>query len=256
MDYRHVRLDRSDDGVLTVTLHTGGDSCTWGARPHTEVTEALAEVAADRDARVVVLTGAGSDFLRLPHGGAEWIARGNLPASTWDRVVREGNRLIHALLDVEVPMVAAVNGPALVHSELALLCDVVVSADTAVFGDAAHFPSGLVPGDGMQVIWPLLLGPNRGRHLLLTGAQLTAQEAHALGVVGEVVPAGTELARAHEIAAGLARNNPTLLRSTRAVLTRPLKRAMADDLHLGLALEAFTSLSGAEWFREQDGPAG
>lgn len=253
-DGTHAVVDRDDAGVLTVRLHTDGGTCVWGAGPHAEVADLLGLVAQDREARVVVLTGTGDEFLHLPEGGPGWLARGNLPPSGWDRVVREGNRLIHNLLDVEVPMVAAVNGPALVHCELALLCDVVVASPTAVFGDAAHFPGGLVPGDGMQVLWPLLLGPNRGRHLLLTGATLDAQEAKALGVVGEV--ADDPLARAQEIATGLARNNPALLRSTRAVLTRPLKRAMAEDLHLGLALEAFTSLSGAEWFRENDPPRG
>lgn len=246
--FEHVRLHRDDAGVLTVTLHTDGGPCVWGAAPHAEVADALGLVAQDRDARVVVLTGTGSDFLQLPAGGPEWLARGALPASGWDRVMREGNRLIHNLLDVEVPMVAAVNGPAVVHSELALLCDVVLASETAVFADAAHFPGGLVPGDGMQVLWPLLLGPNRGRHFLLTGQQLDAHEAKALGVVGEVLAPEALLPRAHALAAGLAAHNPVLLRSTRAVLTRPLKRAMADDLHLGLALEAFTSLSGAEWF--------
>jgi enoyl-CoA hydratase/carnithine racemase len=246
--FEHVQITRDDAGVLTVTLHSDGGPCVWGAAPHREVADALGLVAQDRDARVVVVTGTGTDFLQLPEGGPEWLARGHLAASAWDRVIREGNRLIHNLLDVEVPMVAAVNGPAVVHSELALLCDVVVASDTAVFADAAHFPGGLVPGDGMQVLWPLLLGPNRGRHFLLTGQQLDAHEAKALGVVGEVVPPEQLLPRAYELAARLAAHNPVLLRSTRAVLTRPLKRAMADDLHLGLALEAFTSLSGAEWF--------
>ena len=249
--FEHVGITRDDAGVLVVTLHTDGGSCVWGADPHREIADALGLVAQDRDARVVIVTGAGQEFLTLPTGGPEWIARGNLSARSWDRVMREGNRLIHNLLDVEVPMIAAVNGPAVVHSELALLCDIVLASDTAVFADAAHFPGGLVPGDGMQVLWPLLLGPNRGRHFLLTGQQLDAYEAKALGVVGEVLPQAQLLERAHALAAGLARNNPALLRSTRAVLTRPLKRAMADDLPLGLALEAFTSLSGAEWFSDE-----
>ncbi len=243
-------VDRDAAGVLTLRLHSDGGICVWGAGPHAELADLLGLVAQDREARVVVLTGTGEEFIRLPEGGPRWLSRGGLAPSGWDRVIREGNRLIHNLLDVEVPMVAAVNGPALVHCELALLCDVVIASPTAVFGDAAHFPGGLVPGDGMQVLWPMLLGPNRGRHLLLTGATLDAAEAKALGVVGEVV--ADPLARAREVAEGLARNNPALLRSTRAVLTRPLKRAMADDLHLGLALEAFTSLSGAEWFPEDD----
>jgi enoyl-CoA hydratase/carnithine racemase len=248
--FEHAVIDRDDAGILTIRLHSDGGPCVWGAAPHREVADLLGLVGQDRDARVVILTGTGDTFLELPEGGAEALARGGLKARSWDRVIREGNRLIHNLLDVEVPMIGIVNGPAVVHSELALLCDVVLASDTATFADAAHFPGGLVPGDGMQVLWPLLLGPNRGRHFLLTGQSLGAEEAKALGVVGEVLPPEDLMARALEIATGLARNNPILLRSTRAVLTRPLKRAMAEDLHLGLALEAFTSLSGAEWFSD------
>jgi enoyl-CoA hydratase/carnithine racemase len=250
-DGKHAFVDRDAAGVVTVRLHSDGGTCVWGARPHTEITDLFGLIGQDRQARVVVVTGTGEEFLHLPEGGAEQIARGTVPARAWDRVIREGNRLISSLLDVEVPMIAAVNGPAVVHSEIALLCDIVIASDTAVFADAAHFPSGLVPGDGMQVIWPLLLGPNAGRYLLLTGQQLSARRAHELGVVGEVLRPSEVLPRALEIAGRLATQNPTLLRSTRQVLTRPLKRAMADDLPLGLALEAFTSLSGAEWFNDE-----
>ncbi len=98
----------------------------------------------------------------------------------------------------------------------------------------------------MQVIWPLLLGPNRGRYFPLTGQALTAPEALERGVVGEIVDRASLLDRAHELAMELAARNPVLLRKTRHALVRPLRRAMADDLHTGLALEALTSLAAAD----------
>ena len=104
-------------------------------------------------------------------------------ATVWDRIIWEGNRLVDQMLDIEVPMIAAVNGPVSVHSELAVLCDVVLAADHAYFQDAPHFPGGLVPGDTMQIVWPLLLGPNRGRYFLLTGQKIHAEEARQLGIV-------------------------------------------------------------------------
>jgi enoyl-CoA hydratase/carnithine racemase len=99
----------------------------------------------------------------------------------------------------------------------------------------------------MQIVWPLLLGPNRGRYFLLTGQKIPAHEAHQLGIVGEVLPAEQVLERAQQIAADLARLNPILLRNTRHALVRPLRRAIADDLHTGLALEAIASMSAREW---------
>ena len=83
------------------------------------------------------------------------------------------------MLDIEVPMIAAVNGPVTVHSELAVLCDVVLARTDTYFQDAPHFPGGLVPGDSMQVVWPMLLGPNRGRYFLLTGQEIHAEEARS-----------------------------------------------------------------------------
>mgnify|MGYP003385006942 CR=1 FL=1 len=254
VDYQHrfscAKLERDGAGVLLIRLHTNDGPLIWGVAPHAELGELFAAIASDRDNRVVVLTGTGETFLALPPGdGPGGLARGEYPAEIWDRIVFEGNRLLTQMLDIEVPMIAAVNGPANVHSELAVLCDIVLAADTAWFQDAPHFPGGLVPGDGVQIIWPLLLGPNRGRYFLLTGQKLGAVEAQQLGVVGEVLPAEAVLPRALALAADMAVRNPVLLRNTRHVLTRPLKRAMAHDLHAGLALEAIASLSGATFFK-------
>ncbi len=152
-------------------------------------------------------------------------------------------------------MIAAVNGPVAVHSEIAVLCDIVLCTPDTYFQDKAHFPSGLVPGDSMQVVWPMLLGPNRGRHFLLTGAELPADEALRLGVVGEVVSNDRLLDRGTSWPRWLASQNPVLLRNTRHVLTRPIKQAMADHLHTGLALEALSSLSGKEWFASENNPS-
>ncbi len=142
-------------------------------------------------------------------------------------------------------MIAAVNGPALIHAELALLCDVVLASDTAEFQDLPHFASGLVPGDGVHVIFPLLLGFNRGRYFLLTGEKIPASEAKTLGLIGEVLPREKLLPRAWEIARAIISKPPLTVRFARHVLTRELKRAMGDNLSLGLALEG---LAAGEYF--------
>ena len=251
--WKTADVARDEAGVLTVRMHSRGGPLIWGGLPHRELPELFAAIASDRANRVIVLTGTGDRFIDLPDEGAAALAQGRMSPAGWDTVIFEGNRLVMQMLDIEVPVIAAVNGPVVAHSELAVLCDIVLAADHAYFQDAPHFAGGLVPGDSMQVVWPMLLGPNRGRYFLLTGQKIDAHEALRLGVVGEVLPADALMGRAYVLAAGLARQNPVLLRNTRHVLTRPLKRAMADDLHTGLALEAIASMSGREWFAREDG---
>ena len=235
----HVVVQRSDDGVLELRLHSDGGPLMWGGGPHRELAELFAAVAADRDNRVVILTGTGTHFIDFV-GAAEMATEG-VPAGLWGRILWEGKRLLVNYLDIDVPIICAVNGPARAHSELAVLADIVLASDDAVFQDGPHFPAGLVPGDGMQIVWPLLLGPNRGRYFLLTGQEIDAAEAHQLGVVGEVLAPDALLPRARALAHELAARDKHLLRYTRHVLTHRLKKQILEELELGLALEGLAA---------------
>jgi enoyl-CoA hydratase/carnithine racemase len=238
--FKNVRMERRD-GILQFTLHRNGGSVIWDFESHSDTAHALGEVARDRENRVVIITGAGEDFIaEHEFGNAD-----KIPGAAWDQVITDGKYLIMNHLDIEVPMIAAVNGPALIHAELALMCDIVLASETAVFQDLPHFPSGLVPGDGVHVIFPLLLGFNRGRYFLLTGEKIPADEAKRLGLVGEVLPKDQLLERAWTIARQIVAKPPLTVRYARQVLTRELKRAMLDNLGLGLALEG---LAAGEYF--------
>ena len=106
-----------------------------------------------------------------------------------------------------------------------------------------HFAYGVVPGDGVHVVWPMLLGPNRARHFLLTGRAIGAQEAQTLGVVAEVLPAAKLQERAWELGAAFEHKPLLALRNTRLALTRRIRRELNDELELGLALEGLGLLS-------------
>ena len=231
--YRHFRMERND-GILQVTFHTNGGPLRWSEGAHRECGYAFADIGADPDNKLVILTGSGNSFcseMDIESFGDLGTPQG------WNTIYWRGKRMLLNLLDIEVPIIAAVNGPALIHAELALLGDIILAADTAEFQDAPHFKNGVVPGDGAHIIWPLLLGINRARYFLLTGQKLTAQEALDLGVINEILPHNQLLPRAWELAEELVKQPPLTLRYTRVILTFQLKRIMQDMLGYGLALE-------------------
>jgi enoyl-CoA hydratase/carnithine racemase len=240
--YECIRFARTD-GVLEVTLHTRGGEALWGVTErslHAELGQAFLDIARDRENKVILLTGTGGSFIaamdpqeRAPEPGL---------LEMWDRIYGEGVALLENLLALPVPVIAAVNGPALIHAEIAVLSDIVLAAEHAEFADMAHGPTGVVPGDGVQTVWPMLLGPNRGRYFLLTGQRLSAQEALRLGVIGEVLPAEALLPRARELAQRLAALPVRMLRHTRTVLVRDLRRRLRDEIELGLAVEALAMI--------------
>lgn len=237
--YKHLHMQRND-GILEVTLHSNGGELVWGAVPHRECGAAFGDIAADPGNRVVILTGSGSEFI-----AQESISHPGITAPVWERVLVHAQRLIYNHLEIRVPMIAAINGPATIHAELGLLCDIVLASDDAMFQDAPHYGEGLVPGDSVQVLWPLLLGMNRGRYFLLTGQQLDAAQALALGVVSEVMPRAALMERARWHARKLLKQPPMTVTYARLAITHELKRLMRDHLDYGLLLEG---LAATEYF--------
>lgn len=242
--YATINLARTDDGVLELTLHTRGGEAMWGTSEgslHNELGLAFAAIARDPRNKVLILTGTGYSFIAAMDR-QERAAEATL-AALWPRIYAEGIALLENLLAVPVPVIAAVNGPALIHAEIAVLSDIVLAAEHAEFADLAHIPNGTVPGDGVHTVWPMLLGPNRGRYFLLTGQRINAQEALRLGVVGEVLLADQLLPRARELAHQLARLPVQTLRHTRRLLVRHLRKRLSEELDAGLAAEALATLT-------------
>lgn len=134
-------------------------------------------------------------------------------------------------------MISAVNGPAARHAELPVMCDIVLASDSASFQDSAHYAGGLVPGDGVHVVFPMIMGLNRGRYFLLTGQVLDAHRALEYGLVNEILSRKKLLPRAWELAREIMRQPEMNRRYTRLLLTEQLRRQLHELLPYGLALE-------------------
>ncbi|MCX2931809.1 enoyl-CoA hydratase/isomerase family protein [Mycobacterium sp. CVI_P3] len=218
--------------MTEIRLHTDGGPLVWNATVHRDLAEAFTSVGLDESTKVVILTGTGEDFCAsIDRASFREAVRG------WDVTWFEGRRMLTSLWEIDVPVISAINGPALIHSELAVMADVVLACPTTVFADKAHFVSGVVPGDGVHIVWTELLGPTRGRYFLLTGTEIDAAEALRLGVVHEIHSPDALSTRAWELAADMARHPLPVLRYTRTALSMRWRRTVADELSHGLAVE-------------------
>lgn len=236
--YRNIALERDANGILSMRLHTKGGHFVWSEESHEELGYCFADVGADRENRVIVLSATGDVWCEEIDFASFKL---NNPAE-WDHTFYDGRKLLKNLLDIEVPIICAVNGPARFHPEIPVLSDIVIASDTTLFQDAPHFMGGIVPGDGAHVVWTHLLGPNRGRYFLLMGQEIGAQQALDFGVISEVVAKDAVLARAMDIAQMFAAKTDLALRYARVALTQRYKRLMDEGLSLGLSLEALAAI--------------
>jgi enoyl-CoA hydratase/carnithine racemase len=235
--FANARLTRSKTGVLEVALHTDGGTLVFNGHTHEQFVDLFHTVASDADNRVVILTGSGGAFMESisPEGFNFFSPQG------YDKIFREGRKVLMNILDIEAPVIAAVNGPVRLHSEYILLSDIVLATPTTVFQDKPHFEFGIVPSDGVHLVWQEVIGAIRGRYFLLTRQELDAQTAKEWGAVNEIVPADKLLIRAREIGEGLAKLPPLTTRYTRIALTQKLRRLVDEGIGYGLALEGISA---------------
>jgi enoyl-CoA hydratase/carnithine racemase len=245
--YRFIKMERRG-GILQMMLHTDDGPLQWNLDAQVEFVRAFTEVGADRENRIVILTGTGGEFSgpRLDPNTPFFHGAKLTPGGVHEVFVN-ARKMVNAVLGIEVPMIAAVNGPAKRHADLALMCDIVIAADDVTFEDTAHFHNGgIVPGDGINIVYTMLMGLNRARYLMLTGQVLNAKEAKDIGLVAELMPREQLLPRAWQLADQLAGKSDMLLRYTRMVLTHPLRKQLDEGLQYFLAMEALSTLDKAQ----------
>src|SRR5579863_9012779 len=232
--YRGLKLTRDANGVLVAEFHSNGGPCTFSALHHTEVVDAFHRIAQDRENKIVILTGAGGDFII----GVDWSSFGEVAdPAVWSQIHDEGSQVLENIANIRVPVIAAIEGRAHIHSDYALLANVIVAAEGATFEDVGHYAEGVVPGDGIFTTWSYRAGPGRAEAFLLNPQPLTATVAHEWGVVAEVVPNGKALSRARELATLYLKAPEVTRRDTRVHFIQPLKERIVREVGYGLSLE-------------------
>lgn len=242
---------RREDGIVEIRLHARGDDTlplVWDVEAHKQFSHLFYDISRDPDVACVILTGTGDAFIPREAFDDTQLDESNpdgaIPPQAWDEVYSDGRHLHMNLLNIEVPVIAAVNGPALYHSELALFSDIVLCSGNAVFQDAPHFLVNVVPGDGVQTLFQALLNPVRANYFLLTGEKIEAKRALEFGLVNEVLDPAELLPRTWHWARFVAARSPLVRRYTRAVLTQHWKKLLSEQLPLGLALEGLAVGTG------------
>src|ERR1700726_874251 len=194
--YHYVKLTRDASGVLTVQLHTNGGPCLMTAQTHTEFVEAFYRISQDRANKIVILTGAGGEFIT----DVDWSSFGDASdPGIWSQIHDEGVQALENIANIRVPVIAAVKGRAHIHTDYLLLANVIVAAEGATFQDVGHFAEGVTPGDGIFTTWSYRAGAGRAEAFLLNPRPLPASTAYEWGVVAEVLPNGQALSRAREL---------------------------------------------------------
>lgn len=233
--YEAIAVTR-EDRVLTLTMNRPETLNAIDDQLHDELSRIFYDVAEDGDADIVVLTGAGKAFSAGGDMAAlqSWIDE---PAR-FERVVFEAKKIIFGLLDLEKPVIARVNGPAVgLGCTLALFADIIIAAESARIGDP-HVAIGFVAGDGGAVIMPQLVGFARAKELLFTGDIISAARAAEIGLINYVVP-DAELDDRVDAMVGRLTGLPTkAMRWTKTSVNIPLKRLAHSMMDLSLSLEA------------------
>ena len=228
---------RRDNGVLEVQMHSDGGPAIYDLKLHNDWAQLWYDIGNDPENEVLIFSGTGDKWLDYTERSQYEESLADLPAdSFYDHQFADSMKLLESLIfNVDIPTISCINGPGF-HTEFALLCDITLCAEHAVLFDP-HFEIGLVPGDGQGLVFQELMGLKRAAYYMYTADKIDARTALDMGLVNEVMPVDALLPRAHEIAAKIMKQPRATRRLTSAVIRRPWKRLLVQDLGYHMAHE-------------------
>ncbi len=238
MNDKNVLLEQPEAGIYLLTVNRPKALNALNAATLDEIAEAIKKVAADENARVLLVTGAGEKAFVA---GADIAEMQDATIEQGRAFSEKGMYVMHALEALPVPVIALVNGFALGGGcELALACDWILASDTAAFGQP-EVNLGILPGFGGTQRLPRRIGPARALEMLATARQVKAQEAAAIGLVNHVYPAAELRAKGLEMARLIAAKGPVAVRLVKEAVRRGgnLDLFTACSLETDLFAQAF-----------------
>jgi enoyl-CoA hydratase len=239
--YEFIKVEKAER-VATVTLNRPDRLNAVNPALHHELMTIWNDLAEDREVNAIILTGAGRAF--CAGGDVKGMASGTLASASGNKAERitaaEGRRIVQNMLDVEQPIIGAINGDAVgLGATIALLCDIIVASEKARFADT-HVKVGVVAGDGGAVIWPLLIGPARAKEFLMRGHFVNGADAFKMGMVNYAVAPEQVMAKARELAQELADGPTYAIRWSKLAVNKWLKQQANLILDASLAYEMVT----------------
>ena len=245
MEFSNILLEQPEAGIHLLTVNRTKALNALNAATLDEIAAALARLAADDAARVLLVTGAGEKAFVA---GADIAEMRHATVEQAREFSEKGARVMHALGALPIPVIALVNGYALGGGcELALACDWILAADHAVFGQP-EVSLGIPPGFGGTQRLPRRIGTARALELLTTGRQVKAEEAATIGLANQVCPAAELRVKGLEVARAIATRGPVAVRLAKQAVQRgaSLDLSAACALETGLFAQAFSTQDRVE----------
>jgi enoyl-CoA hydratase len=234
---------RADGPVRIVTLNRPDARNAANEPMHRALSQIWRRLADDADACAVVLTGAGKAF--SAGGDFHFMTKLQTDAAFREQTMEETRTILLDMIRFPLPLVAAVNGPAVgLGCSLALSCDIVLIAERAHLADP-HVNVGLVAGDGGAALWPLFTSLLRAKEFIFTGDRIPAEVAVQLGLANRVVAGDVLMEEALRLAHRLAALPARALRDTKRALNAHVEKAVAGPLEIAIQAE-LASLASAE----------
>lgn len=250
---------RREDGILEMRFHWEDGPWRWNEAVHTSLAPLFYDLSYDDDTECIIMTGTGDVFLAQfdPESHRAQDEHGFDEDITYGQWWRAQTRMPSALMDIPVPVIGAVNGPAIIHPEIVLLSDLVIASETFYITDR-HYAIGVTPSDGGNIFYRELLGMNRGRAFLYKGDRIDAQQALELGLIAEVLPPERLLDRAWELARDVVMGPARIQRRlTREILMQPWRERYVKEIRASMANESWAchvSFPGGSRLIQQKNP--